>query len=345
MPFLPMILSKSLQLKILAMAQRPVPRQDVECGKKPGQDALEACKKDLCTKRAAAQSEKNAADTQRKQAESVLENKKQCLLKAKCTLETYQGMDYSVGLKSATNSESIKKNSEEYLAKDGELATSLKGVAQTLKLVKEKIADLKAAACMLDTCVKDSCNAQQIKIIEKTIPDFKQEVADKLISVTNATNGLADTAFIHAVEITGIQTFSNVDSLVELSKNLQAKVKEFKSDLDGNVKERTDEVKKSHEEYAAAVVEFSKKTSDKRKKSVYLEGLAFSLDFICLPTDPDSEIDIICEKVKDTFRPGRKCRDHEEDDGEDGSPRPLPPYQQQQSRPRPKPFAPRPDNL
>ena len=79
-------------------------------------------------------------------------------------------------------------------------------------------------------------------------------------------------------------------------------IKDFKKDIDSNIKSGDDELKKAHDELAKSVKEVTLKSLDEHKESVKYEGVAFTLDFFCNPNcEGEKDIKEICCEVMKTF--------------------------------------------
>ncbi|MBK8565157.1 MAG: hypothetical protein IPN76_17910 [Saprospiraceae bacterium] len=168
------------------------------------------------------------------------------------------------------------------------MEAALKATAATIKTLKEKLAELKSSACSLETCSRDSCNADQVTILDRRRD--KNEIDFDFISAVGSLKkmaedalGLGDTAFMSVVETNGIQTFSSVGSLTGLSTAVCDKIKAFKTNLDTNVKDRSKDLEKANEEMAAAVKEHTEKQMAYHAEGANYHGLSESLNFICNP--------------------------------------------------------------
>lgn len=247
-----------------------------------------------------------------------------CVLKAEETSKVYRNMDYYVAIDASCKTEQIEKNIDDLIKKSGSLGAAINEAVQCINGIKAKTAELKAKACDLDTQMRDSCNSQQLNILDKHFSgkcevvkpndsgsedcflDFKDIVKD-LASKTEEIWSKSDTAFTNAVNISGIQTFSNVKSLKELSKTVAACVKDFKKNVDENVKGSTDELAKAHDELAKAAKEVATKTMEEHKHTSLYEGTAFALEFVCEPGCDDPKIPEaptipdLCDKVRQTL--------------------------------------------
>ncbi len=293
-------------------------------------DIMLPCKKDLKSQKIAWRGVASAARTTKDTYIANRDNKVCCVIKADETTRLYRNIDFYVGIDANCKAEVIEKNIDDLLKKSGDLEKAIAEAVKCIKLIKDKAIELKAKACELDTQSKDSCNSTQLSILNT---HFSDKCSD--IVVTNGTDGIdgtdggvgafsailkdiitrtgvvcqkADKAFSSAVSIAGIQTFSNIKSLKDMSKQVTLVIKDFKKDTDANVKTSADELKKAQDELAAAIKDVSLKTLEEHKESVKYEGVAFTMDFLCEPTCDDGDITELCCKVMSTFC-GTDCCD------------------------------------
>ena len=293
------------------------------CGQ--NKDIMLPCKKELKSEKILLQGAAEAAKKVKETFEANRNNKVCYMLKADETARLYRNIDIYVAIDANTRAETIEKNIDDLVKKSSDLEKAISEAVKCIKTIKHKAAELKAKACDLDTQTKDSCNQQQLTILDAHFSekckvsapggtgdffDFKAIVAH-VLTKTGEIYKNADTAFNSAVSIAGIQTFSNVKSLKEMSKQMTLCIKDFKKDVDTNVKTGDDELKKAQEELAKSVKEVSLKTMEEHKESVKYEGVAFTLDFVCDPGCEDcgdKDITEICCKVMNTFcGEGEEC--------------------------------------
>ena len=260
-----------------------------------------------------------AAVTNRESQEVVRNSQVCCVLKAQETHTFYRHIDYYVAIDASSKTEHIEKNIGDLIKKSDDLSKAINEAVKCINGIKAKTVELKAKACDLDTQMKDSCNSQQLNILNNHFSSKCEvvkpnnispqdcygnfsEIASDIIGKTDETWSAADSAFNNAVSIAGIQTFSNVESLKELSKTVAASVKEFKKNVDENIKSSEGEVKKAQEELSKAVKEVTTKTMEEHKDTTKYEGTAFALEFVCQPDcDKEDDIATICEKVMITL--------------------------------------------
>ena len=283
-------------------------------------DILLPCKKELCSEKTIQKGVAKAAMTTKETYIANRNNKVCYVLKADETTRLYRNIDYYVAIDANTRSETIEKSIDDLVKKSADLDKAIGEAVKSIKMIKDKSVELKAKACDLDTQRKDSCNTQQLNILNNhflstnnkcvvvspgdvTTPfqDFNA-IVEYLLTKTGIVYSGADEAFKSAVSIAGIQTFSNFKSLKELSKQLTLCIKEFKKNIDDNIKSNAEDLKKAQDDLAKSVQEVSLRTLDEHKESVKYEGIAFTVDFICNPVcDNLGDIDELCCKVMKTF--------------------------------------------
>ena len=296
----------------------------VSCDQK--KDIMLPCKKDLKSQKIAWRGVASAARTTKDTYIANRDNKVCCVIKADETTSLYRNIDFYVAIDANCKAEVIEKSIDDLLKKSGDLEKAIAEAVKSIKLIKDKAIELKAKACDLDTQSKDSCNSQQLIILNNhfadkcsdiVVPDDTGNDGEKgvfsailkdIINKTGVVCRKADKAFSSAVSIAGIQTFSNIKSLKEMSKQVTLVIKDFKKDVDANVKTSTDELKKAQDDLAAAVKDVSLKTLEEHKESVKYEGVAFTMDFLCDPICDDGDITDLCCKVMSTFC-GTDCCD------------------------------------
>lgn len=221
-------------------------------------------------------------------------NSKVCvLLKSEEASRFYRNLDLYAAIDATCTIESVQKNVDDQIKKSDELSKALAEASKMIKGIKDKAAELKAKACDLDTQLKDDCNKEQLRILNcnfhkhcgykegYTEDDAFLTTANSLIKKAEIVNKQASRTFNASAEIAGIQTFSNVKSLKDMSKSLVDTIKAFKTDVDTNVKDRAVDVTKAQEDLAKTIKELATKTLEEHKATSTYEGIAFTLDFVC----------------------------------------------------------------
>lgn len=285
-------------------------------------DLLRQCKDDLRSKKLLAEGKAKASDKTVAGKISSRHTNTCFVLKANETVSFYRNIDFYFAIEASVTTETVQKNVDEFVKKSDALEKAIADAAKAIKAIKDKANEVKSMACELDSQMKDDCNKAQLKILRDGFTnncksnfddyDLPEQTFDGviayLIEKSNKAKELADKAFGSVVDISGIQTFSNVDSLKELSKTLAEKGKEFKGDIDKNVKDNTAELAKAQEELAKIIKELSVTVLEGHKASTEFEGTAFTLDFVCSPDScDDGRIQEICCKVQATLCDAAGC--------------------------------------
>jgi cell fate (sporulation/competence/biofilm development) regulator YlbF (YheA/YmcA/DUF963 family) len=98
-------------------------------------------------------------------AHQLYNDKKGTFVKTELNYQFYRNMELMVGVELIQVNEGIKENVTSYKKWNDDLAATLKELVKTVKEAKDKVRDLKEAACKLNTCINDSCQATQRKIL------------------------------------------------------------------------------------------------------------------------------------------------------------------------------------
>jgi hypothetical protein len=270
--------------------------------------------------------------------ENELYGLKKCLFtNTEDNYRRYRNLDIATGSELLQTNESVKANVTEYNKWNKELNTALKNIAKAVKEAKTKFAELKKAACDLDSCYNDSCNKAQKKALTGKSEGCKDETpvdacsdAEKIFGeLICMPKGLAsdiDSLFKSSHDVVGIQVFSNIETLEPLQKNLEEQSKSFQKQIADVVKLREGDLKKQQEELVKSVKEITKSAMDRNNARSKFEGYYDAADFLCCPEcdcvtgsknntndndcdtgcDPrlkvcEDKICDICGKVKETF--------------------------------------------
>lgn len=266
-------------------------------GASPGcettKDILLECKKAMQNEKKEKQGTAEAS-CKTKEGQQLTRTSKVCiLLKSEEASRFYRNLDLYAAIDATCTIEAVQKNVDDQIKKSDELSKALAEASKMIKVIKDKAAELKAKACDLDTQLNDDCNKEQLRILNCnfykrcgyqegfTEDDAFKKMATGLIEKAITVNSQASKTFNASAEISGIQTFSNVKSLKDMSKSLVDTIKAFKSDVDTNSKDRAGEVIKAQEDLAKVVKDLATKSLEQNKATTSYEGIAFTLDFVC----------------------------------------------------------------
>lgn len=203
-------------------------------------------------------------------AQMQYEKKKCSFVKTEKNYLLVRNLELKVGLELMQASEEIKKNVAGNLEQNTALVLALKAVVKTAKDTKTIFGDLRDAASKLDACMKDSCNAVQMKILgckDNDCNDTKQEVQerkpdccqnvceilDELVTVPDEFSADIDIIFSSSAEIVGIQSFANIKTLEQFQLDFSANAKAFDDLVLSQITAGGISLKKAQDDLTAAI--------------------------------------------------------------------------------------------
>lgn len=248
----------------------------------------------------------------RKGAHKLYNDKKCIFVQTETDYQYYRNMELMVGVELLQVNEGIRENVTAYKKWNDDLAGVLKELVKATKEAKGKFTELKDAACKLNTCINDSCQSTQMKILTgesyDNCKDNDNEIADKcnakevlyrLETIPNIFLHDIDTIFNSATRVAGIQVFSNVAALEPLQKSLQEKSKAFDDFIVEKMTKGIEDLKKSREELAKSVQELTKSTTGLYFRRADFKGVHRAIDKLC---------DCHCDCIRDDGDEGRLDR-------------------------------------
>lgn len=266
-------------------------------------------------------------------SEQDLYHKKTCLFNyTEENYRRYRNLFITTGTEIVQSNDAIKNNVAKYIKWNKDLNAGLRTIAKTIKDVKTRFGDLAKAACDLERCVNDSCNAAQRRALtgksseeckdDTTRPDDcagAEDDINKLICMPKALTTDIDSLFKSAFDVVGIQVFSNIETLDPLQKNLDDKARTFSKMVGDIVKLREDDLKKLQDDLIKSVQSLTTAAMDRNNARSDFEGYYEAVDFLCCPDceclegkdedwlcdprldDCKQEICAICKDVQNTF--------------------------------------------
>lgn len=263
-------------------------------GKRPTDKTVQRERKKVCDEVKDKASEVMQWEQTRQGSHQLYNDKKCCFIKIETNFQYYRNMELLVGIELLQVNEGVKENVAAYKKWNDELAATLKELVKTIKEAKGKVTDLKEAACKLNTCINDSCQSTQRKILTgesyDNCKDNDSDVEEKCNSkeVLNHMEDLPvillhdmNIIFNSATRVAGIQVFSNVASLEPLQKTLQEKSKVFDDFIKEKMTKGADDLKKGQEDLGKAVLELTKSTTGLYYRRTDYKGLKRAVEEIC----------------------------------------------------------------
>jgi hypothetical protein len=174
----------------------------------------------------------------------------------------------------------------------------LTDITKQIKDAKSKFADLKSASCKLDDSITDKCNAAQWKaltgkVLENCNEDPKQPIdpcknteaeINSLICLPKGLGKDIDYIFQSSADVTGIQMFSNIDTLDPLQKTLSDKSNAFEKLISDTMKTRKGDLDKLQTDLVDSVKSITQSAMDRNSMRSDFEGYYDTTKFLCCPT-------------------------------------------------------------
>ncbi len=268
--------------------------------KSPTNDFIDKCKKELCHEKVAAQSKEDACCTDVNSQDQDNQYKICCLVTTQKTNQFYQNFKFCIGQPGARTGENTEAKIEELIKKEEDLKTKFKDLTKMIKSSRDKMKAAVECACGLERCFdeEERCNPDILKALEDGIPGFKSQVLECSTETEKCYEKL-NTAFDSAIDISGILTFSDVDSLQAPAKGLVAKMKALTEDYESVIGTTTDRLKEDIRNLTECIDTRQDKSFACCFTTVELNALTMLYNFICDPECADKDparIQEICKK-------------------------------------------------
>jgi len=291
-------------------------------GSTPTQEAIKKYKYDLCKEKVACSSEGQAKQVDFDSKKEIEQFKICELVKAEDTKEIYQNLNYTIGIGVAKEAELVGQALGTIDEQNKSLVKELQEAVKMMKDAKDKMSVALEVVCKMDRCVEEEerCNIDIYNELDG-LPGFWKQL-DEVMNDTNSAYDKVNTAFNGAVNVSGIQTFANLEGLKEFNDNMAAAITKFTEDVKVNIDSSTVKVQESSESLSLVLQEVSLVRHELSVASASCEGKTEAYDFLCdLPCgDPKDAIEDIrqaCGKIGNPNLPSDMgVAECEEDDGD-----------------------------
>ena len=210
----------------------------------------EYVKNDLTPKRDTAKAELTAAQTKIDSSASNRQYKICAYVKGQEVLNFYNTLDFCEAISTVSASGEVNNKIKKVETKNGDLKKQFDDVVKSIKDLRAKLYDVEMKAYEMGDAYEDPSNKDQISALGG-IPDLKPSV-EKMVEMADKTHDQSNKAFVTAIDVAGIMTFANVESLKGFGDNLSKKTADFKKNIDDNVKKAGDDAKKAQQELGDA---------------------------------------------------------------------------------------------
>jgi hypothetical protein len=234
------------------------------------------------------------------------------LMKAEATRTEYTNIDYAVATFGQHGAELVGQTVDTIGKKYTDLLKAYDEAYKALFDHEKRMTEVEQAARNLEDCIHDQRNSEQRKIIDERLyqenKDFK-DLIRQIVEAADAAHNLSDDANEAAVKLAGIQSYINVEGFKPWSVSLADRLKEFKTDVDNNIKKAAEEYKSAQDTFAGSLKDVSKSENQWDAAKIKLRSLRTTRDFACAPAFPADDkmqeqkdkLEKICQEVEETF--------------------------------------------
>lgn len=229
--------------------------------------------------------------------QEVLDEKKCLFVHTEENYRRYRNLDICVGTELLQTNDSLKASVAGLSTLNTNLNKVLTDITKQIKEAKGKFADLKSASCKLEDAINDKCNAAQWKALtgkttEPCNDDSKGPIAacanteseiNDLVCLPKGLTKDIDYIFQSSCDVTGIQVFSNIDTLAPLQQSLSDKSTAFEKLLNDTMKTRKSEVDKLQDDLVNTIKTMTQSLFDRNSIRSDFEGYMDTTAFLCCP--------------------------------------------------------------
>jgi len=295
--------------------------------KSPTEELIDQCIESLKDEKKAKRAEQKALKTACDLKECVEDYKVCCLQKSREVWDTYNQLDLCYVVSSSKKVDLLNEDIKKYCDKENELEKKLKDVVKCVNETKTKLNEVVNEACRIDRCIKEEkrCKNGLYDQIKGAKNEWRALIQDIEVCSVDCFN-IACKTFDVGVDVVGLQTFVDIESLKKLGEDLDGYFGRLETDVADNIQKAEAEWKKARTELVdiqqqLVTGKFAKCEADNCKDAV-----TETLEFLCDPGACDQlepSLEDLCAKVKENF--GKDAMDEcDDDDDHEGKKKPTP---------------------
>lgn len=231
----------------------------------------------LTPKLAAVNAELIAAQTKIDSSASNRQYKICAYVKGQEVLNFYNTLDFCEAISTVSASSEVTNKIKKVEAQNGDLKKQFDDVVKSIKDLRAKLYDVEMKAYEMGDAYEDPSNKDQTGLLKDFLS--KSDV-EKLVEMADKTHDQSNVAFSTAVDVAGILTFANVESLKGFGDALSKKTADFKKNVDDNVKKGNDDTKKAQQELGDASKALMLDKLAAKDPSVEIKGLTVTGAFL-----------------------------------------------------------------
>ncbi len=272
----------------------------------PTQDIINNCKLELCREKVAAEYIHEAECIEHEISEEGLLCSLYVYKTTNSILDLYCGVDFNYAVPLIKGKELIKGQLDELIEKNNALGSKYKDLVKMIREVRQNYTDVLDEACKLQRCIEEEelCNPDTSKELGKV-----DGLVDNIIGLEDEARNCYDKiceTFNASIDIAGIQTFTNIESLLPYCANLTALLEELRKDIDGNITDMNVQLIEDKKAAMEALEARETQFFEKCQAEIAQKTVCDIFDYVCDPacgTIAEGKVTIkeICEKLKKDF--------------------------------------------
>ena len=231
----------------------------------------------MTPKRVAAEAELKAAKTKTASSASNRQYKICAYVEGQQVLDFYNTLDFCEAISTVSASGEVNNKIKKVETKNGDLKKQFDEVVKSIKDLRAKLYDVEMKAYEMGDAYEDPSNKDQVTLLKEFL---SKKTVEKMVEMADKTHDQSNKAFVTAVDVAGIMTFSNVESLKGFGDNLSKKTADFKKNIDDNVKKAADDTKKAQQELGDASKALMLDKLAEKDPSVEIESIGKTTTFL-----------------------------------------------------------------
>lgn len=241
----------------------------------------------------------------------------------------YTGLQHCVASILVKEAEQMKSHSADIIKAKGAITVAMNAAADMIKAAKEKAWQAREAACKLEACIEDSCNAEQLSALSALPAEeegglsgrdlFKAKTAAIIEATKNAHNS-ADDVFEQSIKIAGMLALINADSVSSRVELLHTSVTALQSDIKGGIEAATKHVNEATGRYQESLVSYVESGTLLNRANTALNGLNRTRTEVnilrdsptpgdCADADYMQELRDLCMEINSLMTEGMDCQE------------------------------------
>ncbi len=270
---------------------------------KPTQDILNNCLLELCERKVASINQVTAEKTNAQAENEAAQFSMYCYNMTDSMLDIYCNLDRCYVIPVTQQKKLIKGRIELLIEKNTTLSTKYKDLVKMIRDVREKYNDVLDEACKLGRCLEEEerCNPDTYNALANA--ELISEVAGLETKTKKCYEKLCRTVDA-SIDIAGIQTFTNIKSIVPYCDNVMVFLDELGKDVNDNITYINTQLAKDKKSVGEAIESVMTASFEQCNAEINMETICEIYDDVASPDCRDAlrngenTIEDICKKLQ-----------------------------------------------